>query len=185
MILKEIWTPLIGFYYPYAISTRGNVKKLSYTKVNKTGTVVTKEISISLNKMKNRYFTVTLRCANGKYRKFFVHSLVAKYFIENPDNRTFINYIDGNTFNNNVQNLEYGVSSRVHNANKARALKRKPCYKFDLDGHMIKQYISVNEAAEDINCSIYSVRYACNKHTKLKGFYWAYSPIKLKMPNNE
>ena len=52
MILKEIWIPLTGFYYPYAISTRGNVKKLSYTKVNKTGTVVTKEISI-LDRLRN------------------------------------------------------------------------------------------------------------------------------------
>ena len=88
-------------------------------------------------------------------------------------------------FNNNVQNLEYGISSKVQYANTARALKRKPCYKFDLDCRMIKKYASVNEAAEDINCSIYSVRDACSNKAKLKGCYWAYSPIILKMPDSE
>ncbi len=37
----------------------------------------------------------------------YPHELVAKYFIDNPDNKLLIYHLDGNKLNNNVNNLVY------------------------------------------------------------------------------
>ena len=43
---------------------------------------------------------------NGKDHKPYVHRLVAKAFIPNPDNMTEVNHIDSNPANNRADNLE-------------------------------------------------------------------------------
>ena len=57
-------------------------------------------------KDKDGYLNIGLR--NGKGRFFRrVHQLVAKAFIENPNNYEVINHIDGNRTNNHFTNLEW------------------------------------------------------------------------------
>ncbi|MDV7391575.1 HNH endonuclease signature motif containing protein, partial [Arthrospira platensis SPKY1] len=78
----------------YSISTDGEV----------INTVTNKKLKLSLKKC--GYLQVGL--SNKKVKAWFiVHRLVAKAFIDNPDNKEFVNHIDGDKTNNNVNNLEW------------------------------------------------------------------------------
>lgn len=64
---------------------------------------------------------------SGKRKRFYVHRLVAQYFIENPMRKPFVNHKDGNTKNNFVQNLEWCTpAENVEHASKV--LKVMECY---------------------------------------------------------
>lgn len=52
------------------------------------------------------YVKVVLHNGNLK-RAFYVHRLVAKNFIDNPENKPCVNHIDNNPSNNNSSNLEW------------------------------------------------------------------------------
>ena len=44
---------------------------------------------------------------NGKGKQFYIHQLVAKAFIPNPENKNCVDHIDNNKDNNNVENLRW------------------------------------------------------------------------------
>lgn len=48
---------------------------------------------------------------DGRKHAFLVHRLVAKAWIENPDNLPIVNHLDGNPANNAVVNLEWTTRS--------------------------------------------------------------------------
>jgi hypothetical protein len=56
---------------------------------------------------------------NGKRKAVLVHRLVAKYFIDNPENREHVHHIDNNKKNNHVSNLTW--VTRIENAKLAWA----------------------------------------------------------------
>ena len=48
---------------------------------------------------------------NGCYKKYFIHRLVAKIFIPNPNDLPVVNHKDANKNNNSVENLEWCTQS--------------------------------------------------------------------------
>ncbi len=56
---------------------------------------------------KNYYRSSVKLIKDGIKKDYKVHQLVAKAFIENPNNYTIINHKDGNPLNNNANNLEW------------------------------------------------------------------------------
>lgn len=50
-------------------------------------------------------------CNQGTSVRFSLHRLVAKYFIDNPNNKPNVNHIDGDKGNNAVSNLEWVTQS--------------------------------------------------------------------------
>tara|TARA_R100000773_G_scaffold12099_1_gene11162 strand:+ start:335 stop:913 length:579 start_codon:yes stop_codon:yes gene_type:complete len=55
-----------------------------------------------------------------------VHRMVAKSFIENPENKPDINHIDGNKLNNTVDNIEW--CTKAENARHSRDVLKSACY---------------------------------------------------------
>jgi predicted XRE-type DNA-binding protein len=95
--MEEIWKDIEGYEGLYQVSNRGNVKAL-----NKWSKGALKDLTL----FKNSYHKVNLY-KNNKQKTFYVHQLVGKAFIDNPNNRKAINHIDCNRINNNVSNLEW------------------------------------------------------------------------------
>lgn len=62
-----------------------------------------------INKIKVRvrdYKTIAL-FKDGKHHYFYIHQLVARAYIPNPNGYKMINHKDGNKTNNTVENLEW------------------------------------------------------------------------------
>lgn len=111
MALIEIWKDCVEYDGMYQVSNLGRVKTFRFNK----GRILKGTINC------HGYRMVCLR-KQGVPTKEFVHRLVAKAFIDNPDNKPFINHIDSNPLNNAVDNLEWCTQAEnVHHAmNKGR-----------------------------------------------------------------
>lgn len=87
--------------YPnYSINENGEVKSVYVSKLLKPRSAG------------RGYLCYQLRNENGKKNEY-VHRLVAKVFIPNPDNLPQVDHIDGNKANNHVSNLRW-VDNRTN-----------------------------------------------------------------------
>ena len=93
--MNEIYKTISGFDN-YEVSTFGNVRNI------KSGRI----LKVSLNNSINGYYKVGL-CLNGNKYTNKKHRLVAKAFIDNPDNKSFIDHIDNDKLNNHISNLRW------------------------------------------------------------------------------
>lgn len=95
---NEIWKDVIGWEGCYQVSNFGRARSLKFApKVR---------ILIQGTDKKNGYLALRF-CKNHNYKTKKVHRLVAKAFIENPNNYPQVNHKDGNKTNNTVPNLEW------------------------------------------------------------------------------
>ncbi len=97
--MQEIWKDIPDYNGNYQISNFGRVKSLK--KWNGTSCRI-----LSPGKTHKGYLAVSLS-KNGKAKSIFIHRLVAKAFITNPDNLPQINHKNENKEDNHVQNLEW------------------------------------------------------------------------------
>lgn len=92
--MSEKWKPLKDFEEQYKISSSGEIRTQETNRIRKAHSDKKGYLRISLYK-------------NGQQFNKFIHRLVAKTFIENPQNKPQINHKDGNKANNTVDNLEW------------------------------------------------------------------------------
>lgn len=94
----------------------GNIKRLRYYSKSKWyNEKIMKKASD-----KQGYQIISLS-KNKKRKTYRVHRLIAKTFIENPQNKKEVNHIDGNKSNNCISNLEWCTRSE----NQIHAYKNK------------------------------------------------------------
>jgi len=122
--MKEIWKDIKEYKGIYQISNLGKVRSLDRYNYSNTNNQYIEYQSKRLLKgtiLKpydngNGYKQVSL-LKNQKRKVYYIHRLVAEYFLSNPNNLPEINHIDGNKQNNCVDNLEW--CTRVENLNHA------------------------------------------------------------------
>ena len=93
--MEEIWKDVVG-YKNYMVSNLGRI----YSEKN-GGKILTPSFD-----GKHRYMQVTL-VNNGVVKRELVHRIVAKAFLENPDNKPEVNHKNCVTYDNRVENLEW------------------------------------------------------------------------------
>lgn len=169
--MKEIWKDIEGYEGCYQVSNFGRVKSLMYGK----------EKILKLEKTNKCYFRVAL-CKNGKVKRYFVHILVCKAFLPNPDNLPFVNHKDENQSNNFANNLEwcdrkYNNNYGNHNKKVSESLINHP--KFSKKLLCIETgvvYQSTHQAERDLGLSRGCVSKACRGiYKKVSGFHWRYT----------
>ena len=97
--MSEEWRDIEGYEGFYQISNLGNVKSLT----NRSNHKEEKILKLNTN---GKYYLVNI-CKNTKKKTLLIHRLVAKAFIDNPNNLPQINHINGNKLDNRVENLEW------------------------------------------------------------------------------
>lgn len=97
MEIQEIWKPIEGYEDLYEISNLGRLRNFKG--------VIKKPQSNG-----NGYKKVFLY-RDGKGKGFFMHRLVAKAFVPNPENKPNVNHIDESRDNNVASNLEWVTQS--------------------------------------------------------------------------
>jgi hypothetical protein len=100
---EEIWKPITDFPN-YEISSKGQVRNIitnTYLKILKNA---------------SGYNRCNL-CNDLIHKTFLVHRLIAKEFINNPENKPTVDHIDKNRQNNCVSNLRW-ATHKEQNSNK-------------------------------------------------------------------
>jgi len=101
---NEIWKPVVGYEGLYEVSNLGRVKSLP-----RNGTIRQERV-LRENVKRSGYVNIVLR-KNGKPRTFRLHRLVARAFIQNPENKPQVNHKNGDKRDNRAINLEWTTVS--------------------------------------------------------------------------
>lgn len=178
----EHWKDIDGFEGLYQVSDKGRVRSLDRvvlaTRYGKPLPITKKGRVLRTSVKKDGYVSIQIY-KDSKYYTFTVHRLVAKAFVENPDNLPEINHIDGNKQNNTVDNLEW--CTRGYNIRHAF---KTGLYNPDNRRHNRKKVVrsdgvvfdSLTQAARESGTHISDVSMCCHgklAHTAGYGFEFA------------
>ena len=124
MTREEVWLDIPSYEGLYQCSNLGRVKSLDRKVLSTKKVTFEKFLRGGIRKQQDRvgYKVVTL-FKNGNRKTHYVHRLVAKVFIPNPNNYPMVNHKDEDRTNNKVENLEW--CTHQYNLNYGTSLKRK------------------------------------------------------------
>ena len=129
----------------------------------------------------NGYMAFVYRKHHKTIKNFLIHRLVAHAFIPNPDNLPQINHKNEKRDDNRVDNLEWCTDAynKIYNnrAKRVAIANGKPIEQLSMDGHIIREFPSIREAARFVNGDMKSIRMCCKKDTMThyyKGYRWKF-----------
>ena len=177
----ELYAPIKEFDGLYEVSTWGNVRSLDRWITYKNGRKRFFKSRIKTTSYdKDGYLRVNLY-KNGKEANFFVHRLVARAFIPNPENKPEVNHKDEVKSNNYRTNLEWmttkeNINYGTHTKRSAEKQSKK-VYQYDLHGNLIKEWSSVAEAGRNGFDNANISKCCLGKRKFHKGFIWSYEEL--------
>ena len=157
----EHWKPIAGYEGLYEVSDLGRVKSLWHGK----------EMILKPHNSGSGYLKVTL-CKDGNTKQLFVHRIVAKAFIQNPNNLATINHKDEVKTNNVASNLEWmsQADNKRYSANKSvQMFDKSTC-------ELLATFPSLSEAERVTGISNGNISNCCLGDRKSAGGYiWKYA----------
>ena len=140
----ELWKN-IDIATNYEVSNLGNIRNI------KSGQILNPGIS------GNGYKQVSLKMNDtGKFKKQYVHRLVAQYWLDNPENKREVNHKNLDRTDNRAENLEWLTSSENQKhkfENSDYKTSNRPVVQMDLNDNVIAIFDSVIAAARELNIS--------------------------------
>ena len=178
--MEENWKDIEGYEGYYQVSDLGRVRSLDRVVIAINGKRFPfKGKILKPHEDRNGYLRVELHKENKKYKKEYVHRLVALAFVKNPDPDRFkeINHKDEDKKNCASENIEwcdrsyncrYGNWVEKHNEKISKpvaALK---------NGEIVKIFKGIRDAGRELECSSGSICRAIKKVQKCRGYNWSY-----------
>jgi hypothetical protein len=174
ILYTEEWKDIFGYEGFYQISNFGRIKSLStiFTDKNNMAKNIVGRILKSTPLIKTNHLHIKI--GNPK-KEFYIHRLVAKHFIKSLSDDYVINHIDFNPLNNHVNNLEWCSRSEnaIHAVKHGKWVKR--VNKYDLNMGLIKEYISVSQAAKDNKRTVGAITMSCQNGSITNNHYFKYN----------
>ena len=169
MFIEE-WKDIKGYEGLYQVSNLGRVISLARPKVKQ---------HIVKPENDKGYLRISLY-KNGKFKRFFVHRLVAEHFIPNDNKLPYINHKDENPLNNNANNLEWctHIYNLMYGNRRKKVIEkeRKPVNQYTLDDKLIMEHYSIQDAGRYINKNASAICMCCKgKQHIAYGYKWRYA----------
>jgi len=197
--MEEIWRDIEGYEGLYQVSNLGRVKSIGRYIKHWRGGLLFREGTIMTPRL-NRYGYLQLSLSKeGKCKTFTIHQLVARTFLQNPNNYTCVNHKDEVKTNNFVyvnengsvnlekSNLEwceadyncnYGTrNARIKQSQLNNPKKSKCIIQYSLSGEFISEYKSIHDAHRKTGIDRKSISNVCNHfhhYNSAGGYLWEY-----------
>lgn len=110
---------------------------------------------------------------DGTRKIYFIHRLVADAYIPNPDHKPQVNHKDEDKTHSYINNLEWMTAKENINYGTRTQRTSKAVYQFDLNGNLVANYESVNEAYRQTKIGNISAC-ATGKLKTAGGYHWSY-----------
>ena len=122
-----------------------------------------------------KYRCVTL-CKNGVKKLYTTHSLVAKMFVLNLENKPCVNHIDGDKSNNTADNLEFCTYSENNRHSYDTGLRKLiHINQYSMNNNFIKTWDRAIEVERELKIDRSSIIKCCkNKRKTAGGYIWIY-----------
>lgn len=114
---EEIWLAINGYAGLYSISSPGRFKTVERSVNHPAGG--TRKLRERILKLGKRDYLIVTLWKNGLSKTFTAHVLVAKHFIQNPQNKKCVNHKNGKKYDTRASNLEWNT----HKENSNHAIR--------------------------------------------------------------
>lgn len=160
--MDSYWKDIQGYEGLYQVSRNGEIRRAKILQEADNG----------------KGYKFVFLCKNGKYKRFYIHRIVAETFIKNPMQKNFVNHKNGVRSDNRVENLEW-ITQSENERHKYRILgfvqKNAKQVEQIKNGKIIATYPSLHHAARAVNGGTKEIKACCiGKAQQAKGFNWKY-----------